>query len=167
MCENVQNQGFDTAASWVSQDSSDRGRLLLSNSTVLMFGSRYPHWCVDYLQEHNMTPVSFTIPVEGGQEHMKFVDTATGAAIVDVLRSSIDFDHEDYFVMMTLMDENSNQVFILYGFDWKGTWSAGIYVRDIYSDIASYTNQYYIMHWIDSNGDGIPQSNEMTQIVII
>jgi hypothetical protein len=163
LCLNQQNQGFDTGATWVSQGVSDKGRLLLSNKTVLMFGGWHPHWCVDYLQVHGLTPVSyFDLPVNG-QTHYRFVVTNTSTVLVDAPQS-IDFEHEDYFVMMTLKDANNNTIFINYGFDWKGTWSGGIYLKSIYSNIAAYTNQYYVVHWVDSSADGIPQSEEMTQV---
>lgn len=159
LCLNEQNQGFDTGAAWVSQGVSDKGRLLLSNKTVLMFGGWAPHWCVNYLQGIGLTPVSSSVT----SGHYKFVVTNTSAVLVDFWQG-VDFEHEDYFVMMTLKDANNNTIFISYGFDWKGTWSAGIYLKSVYSNIASYTNQYYVVHWVDSNADGIPQSEEMTQV---
>jgi hypothetical protein len=159
LCLNEQNQGFDTGVTWVSQGVSDKGRLLLSNKTVLMFGGWAPHWCVNYLQVHGLTPVSSSVT----SGHYKFVVTNTSTVLVDFWQG-VNFEHEDYFVMMTLRDANNNTIFISYGFDWKGTWSAGIYLKSIYSNIATYTNQYYVVHWIDSNADGIPQSEEMTQV---
>jgi hypothetical protein len=163
LCTNAQNQGFDTRADWISQGVSDKGRLLLSDKTVLMFGGWAPHWCIDYLQGHSFAPVSSSVSSVNGQTHYKFVVTNTSAVLVDAPQS-IDFEHEDYFVMMTLKDANNNTVFIFYGFDWKGTWSAGIYLKSIFANIAAYTNQYYVIHWVDSSADGIPQAEEMTQV---
>ena len=164
MCQNLQNQGFDTNELWVSQEEENQGKLLLSDKTVLMFGSRFPHLCVKYLEERRLVPVAFNITIENGQQHLEFVDTATDRVIVDAPRNSIDFQHEDYFVVMTLKDENNNHVFILYGFDWKGTWGAGIYLKAVYPNIDAYSAQYYVFHWSDINNDGVPQPNEMTQI---
>jgi hypothetical protein len=162
LCLNGQNQGFDTRATWVSQTTS-KGRLLLSNKTVLMFGGWAPHWCVNYLQVNGLTPVSSSASSVNGQTHYRFVVTNTSTVLVDAPQST-NFEHEDYFVMMTLKDANNNTIFIFYGFDWKGTWSAGIYLKSIYWNIAAYTNQYYVIHWVDSSADGIPQPEEMTQI---
>ena len=159
LCLNEQNQGFDTGATWVSQGVSDKGRLLLSNKTVLMFGGWAPHWCVNYLQGHGLTPVSSSVT----SGHYKFVVTNTSVVLVDFWQG-VDFGHEDYFVIMTLKDASNNTIFISYGFDWKGTWSAGIYLKSIFSNIAAYTNQYYVVHWVDSSADGIPQPVEMTQV---
>ncbi len=160
---NAQNQGFDTRSDWVSQGASDKGRLLLSNKTFLMFGGWAPNWCVNYLQGKGLTPVSAFIQTVGGQPHMRFVNTKTGAVLVDILQST-DFEHQDYFVTMAFKDGNGNEVFVSYGFDWKGTWSAGIFLGAISSNLLAFTNQYYVMHWVDSNGDGIPQFEEMTQV---
>jgi hypothetical protein len=164
MCQNMQNQGFDTNLIWVSQNEPDRGRLLLQNQTVLMFGGPCPHWCVSYLEEYRLTPIYFVEEQQSDGTHFRFVENSTGAVKVDELAYSIDFEHEDYFVVMSLVDQNNNRVFVSYGFDWKGTWSAGIYLKVIYSNIQAYTNSYYVFHWVDSNADGIPQPNEMAQI---
>jgi hypothetical protein len=163
MSRNNQIQSFDSNALYVSQ-GADRGKLLLSNKTVILFGGWCPNWCVNYLQKNNATPIAFVAQTEDGQQHFKFLDTNTSVAKVDILRSSVDFEHEDYFVIMTLKDENDNRVFIFYGFDWKGTWCAGIYFKTMYQSISSYINPYYIFHWVDANGDGIPQTNEVTQV---
>lgn len=164
MCQNVQNQGFDTNPIWVSQNESDRGRLLLENQTVLMFGGPFPHWCVSYLEEHRLTPIYFVEEEQKDGTHFKFVENSTDAVKVDKLAPSIDFEHEDYFAVMSLVDQNKNRVFIGYGFDWKGTWSAGIYLKAICPNIHAYTNSYYIFRWVDLNADGVPQPNEMAQI---
>jgi hypothetical protein len=163
MCFNPQNQGFYTDPLLVSQNLADRGRLLVSNKTVLLFGGPSPHWCVAYLEARRLAPVYFQAESSRGGMRWKFIETSTGIAKIDLLASSIDLEHEDYFVIESLVDANNNHVFISYGFDWKGTWAAGIYLKSIYSNVAIYTNQYYIIHWMDYNGDGIPQPNEMTQ----
>jgi len=164
-CQNTQNIGFDTNAQLVSQEENTRGRLLPSNKTILLFGGWCPHWCVDYLQRNNLTPVSFVAPIENGKVHFKFVVTQTSKVIVDVAQGDVDFEREDYFVIMTLTDENNNHVFVFYGFDWKGTWAAGIYAKEIMSTISSYTSQYYIFHWSDTNNDGMPQPEEVSPVL--
>ncbi|MFX1577987.1 MAG: hypothetical protein ACFFCF_12580 [Promethearchaeota archaeon] len=165
MCQNVQNQNFDTNPLLVSQSESDRGRLLLQSKIVLMFGGPRPHWCVRYLEENRLTPIYFVEEQQSDGNHFMYVEKSTGTVKVDKLASGIDFEEEDYFVVMSLVDQNNNRVFISYGFDWKGTWSAGIYLKAVYSNIDSYTNSYYIFQWVDLNDDGIPQSNEMSQII--
>jgi len=76
-----------------------------------------------------------------------------------------DFEHDDYFVLMACTDENSNLCFIIYGFDWKGTWAGGIQLKTMAENIETYTEPYYIYHWVDAGDmDGIPQPTEFTQV---
>jgi hypothetical protein len=159
-CTNTQNQAFDSNPQIVSQNEDDKGRLLLNNQTVLMFGSRNPCWGVRYLEDKRLTPVYF----QNDGTNIKLIENATDTAKVDRVLSSIDFEHEDYFVLMACVDQNGNHVFINYGFEWKGTWAAGMYLKAIYPNIQTYTNSYYIIHWQDTNNDGIPQTNEMIPI---
>ncbi len=81
-----------------------------------------------------------------------------------VISLGFDFGHEDYFIIETFVDANSNHVFISYGFNWKGTWAAGIYLKAEYPTIQQFTNVYYVFHWVDANGDGIPQTSEIAQV---
>jgi hypothetical protein len=164
MCLNPQSLSFDTNPVLVSQNPADTGRLLTPGKTVLMFGGPNPHLCVRYLEQQGLTPVHFRADSDAAGTWVKFIETSTGTAKVNVLASNIDFEHEDYFLIESLFDANGNQVFISYGFDWKGTWAAGLLIQTIYPNIQTYTNNYYIFHWTDTNGDGIPQTNEMTPI---
>ena len=162
MSINAQRQGFDNDPLIVLQNSTDKGRILLRNTTVAMFGGPSPNLAVKYLEMKRLAPVYFSAELVSGVTRWKFVETSTERVLVDSLAATIDLEHEDYFVIMTFKDENDNRVFVNYGFDWKGTWAAGIYLESIYSDIQAYTNPYYILHWIDENKDGIPQSIEIT-----
>jgi hypothetical protein len=164
MCNNSQVQNFDTDPVLVSQNQTDRGRLLCQNETVLMFGGPLPLTSVNYLESQSLTPVYFKSDSRSNNTHLEFVETATGIAKVDVLASSIDLKHEDYFVIMGVIDKNGNNVFISYGFDGKGTWAAGIFLKSVSPNIQAYTNSYYIFHWNDTNGNGVPQPSEMTLV---
>jgi hypothetical protein len=164
MCLNLQNIFFDTNLEFVSQNNADRGQLLSTEETALMFGGPNPNLCVRYLEQQRLTPLYFQADSDASGTWLKFVETSTGTAKVNVLASSMDFEHEDYFMVEALIDANSNRVFISYGFDWKGTWAAGMYLKAIYPNIQTYTNSHYIIHWQDTNNDGIPQTNEMTPI---
>jgi hypothetical protein len=163
MCMNPQIACFDSNPNVASQSVADKGRLLLSAKPVLMFGGPNANLAVRYLEQQRQTPLYFEASTVGGGTHLKFVETATGTAKVDVLTSSYSNEHEDYFILESVIDANSNHVFISYGFDWKGTWAAGLYLKANYSAIQGYSNVYYIFHWVDTNGNGIPEANEITQ----
>jgi len=47
-------------------------------------------------------------------------------------------------------------------FDWRGTWAGGIYYKKvILNNLNEYHKSYYIFHWIDDSGDGVPQISEI------
>ncbi|MFA7080703.1 MAG: hypothetical protein WC203_07375, partial [Candidatus Bathyarchaeia archaeon] len=151
---------FDSNSQFVSQNIADRGRLLLTEKRVILSGGPSPHWCVKYLEDARLTPVYF----QNDGVNVKFIETATGVSRVNRELASIDFDHEDYFVVMTLRDENNNQVFINYGFGWKGTWASGIQLKAMHPTIQDCYEGYYVFHWVDTNNNGIPETNEITQL---
>jgi hypothetical protein len=163
MCLNTQFQRFDTDPTVVSQNTADKGRLLLNEKTALMFGGPNPNLAVRYLEQQRLAPLYFEV-YSGGGTYLKFVETATGTAKVNVLASGYDSEHEDYFMIESLIDANYNHVFISYGFDWKGTWAAGLQVKTLYPTLQSMAGVYYIYHWVDTNANGIPESAEITQI---
>jgi hypothetical protein len=167
LTENMQRQCFDSNLQVVSQGStSDKGRLLLENQTVLLFGGPNPHPCVKYLEDRRLTPVYFQ-SVSGSiispNTHLLIKETSSGVTKVDCVPENTDFNHEDYFVLMSTVDANNNLVVICYGFNWKGTWAAGIYLKTVVDFLSVFSNPYYIFHWQDTNTDGIPQANEIAQ----
>ncbi len=163
LCMNRQSENFDTYPGWVWQNETDRGRLLLEASTVLMFGSHWPNWAVDYLQNHGLLPVDWISDWSAGE--FKMVDHNTSQVLATVNYNTVDLDHEDYFVLMACIDENLNLCFVSYGFDWKGTWAAGKQLQAMIDEgINFYTDQYYVYHWTDTDNDGIPEPDEFTLI---
>lgn len=163
MCAAAQVPCFDTDSTVVSQASADMGRLLLSEKTALMFGGPNPNLAVRYLEQQRLTPLYFQAIANSTGTYLKFVESATGNIKVNVLASSYNSEHEDYFMLESLVDANFNHVFISYGFDWKGTWAAGLYLKAQYYNLQNFPNAYYIFHWVDTNGNGIPEPTEITQ----
>ncbi len=164
MCAEAQALSFDTDPNVVSQATADMGRLLFSEKTALMFGGPNPNLAVRYLEQQRLTPLYFQATSDAGLTHLKFIETSTGTAKVNVLASSYNSEQEDYFMIESLIDANFNHVFISYGFDWKGTWAAGLYLKAQSNSIQEFSNTYYIFHWIDTNSNGIPEANETIQI---
>jgi hypothetical protein len=159
VCDNEQNQGFDSNPDYVTQFGSEKGKLLLSNKTVLFFGGPFPHWCVSYYENVGLTPVK----AAWNDTHFMFLDQES-AMIATLSRTAVESGHEDMFVIEVFQDNNNNTIFIFYGFDWKGTWAAGIYLHDFLIDqLFGLTNGYYIYHWVDDSEDGVPQPEEIYQ----
>lgn len=159
VCTDEQNQGFDSNPDYVTQSGPEKGKLLLSNKTVLFFGGPSPHWCVSYYEDAGLTPAKGA----WNDTHFMFLDQES--AIITILsRTVIESGREDMFVIEVFQDTNGNTIFIFYGFDWKGTWAAGIYLHDFLIDqMLGLTNGYYVYHWVDESEDGVPQPEEINQ----
>ena len=125
-----------------------------------MFGGPNPNLCVRYLEQQRIAPLYFRVSVDG---HLQFVETSSETAKVSA-PDSLNFDHEDYFIVESMIDANFNHVFVSYGLEWKGTWAAGLWVKGIYPNIQSYPGVYYVLHWLDSNSNGIPETGEITTV---
>jgi len=60
---------------------------------------------------------------------------------------------------------SGNDITIMYGIGWRGTWAGGTYFKDVIwgtGDASCYVGySYIILEWNDSNGDTAPQTNEV------
>ena len=81
---------------------------------------------------------------------------ADGTTIADAtLPISVINNNEDMFVIEVYIDASGRYVLLCYGFGWKGTYAAGKYFDAvIYPNLASYTFEWIIVKWQDTNGDG-------------
>ena len=52
---------------------------------------------------------------------------------------------------------------IIYGMGFKGTFAGGLFFKSvIVPNLAAYTHVWYVYHWVDSNGDGFVDLNEIS-----
>lgn len=159
LCVNEQYICFDSNETLVVQSGNDKGRVLQSNSAILLFGGPCPCWAVKYYEDSGLSPVKFHD--EAGQ----FYFVTQQDDILASLPSDTDFSNSDLFLVEAFMDANGNSIYIIYGFTWRGTWAGGIYFHDIiYSNINDYINSYYIFCWTDLNNDGVPQHYEIEEV---
>ena len=157
LCENPQNQGFNTTKWWLL-DTGAINATTIHNATIAMFGGTAPHFSVRYYVENaELTPVK-----EGwNSTHVWFASRAD-IVIAALPWITVGMGYEDFFVIETFA-EGDNFFLVMYGMDWKGTWAAGIYFKEVMlRDLSNYEGQYYIFHWVDdSEQDGVPQSSEI------
>jgi len=163
LCVNTQHYGFNTTQHWLSP-LGKINTTTINNSTIAMFGGRCPNVVVNYYETvKGLTPVKFN----DNSTHIWFENkTGTILGALPRLVTEIPNCHEDLFTAMVFYDEDGdNNVFVMYGVNWKGTWASGIYFKELISkNLSAYTNDYYVFHWIDANEqDGIPQSSEIHQ----
>lgn len=72
------------------------------------------------------------------------------------------------FVIESFIDNAGNNVFIVYGYGWKGTFAAGKFFKFVaYPDIKNYTDSYDVFKWIDSDDDGFVDLNEIDATPVI
>ena len=165
LCYKPQYQGFDTNPSWVTQTGADKGKLLVTGKSVVLMGGYGANWVVNYYEKTaGTTPVYFRVNTAANT--FEWVDRATGVAIANVPQS-IDFTRRDFLVIMTFggLTGSGNDITIMYGIGWRGTWAGGIYFKDVIwgtGDASYYVGySYIILEWNDSNGDTAPQANEV------
>ena len=164
LCWNTQNYGFSTTQNWLLP-SGAVNTSTIHDSTVAMFGGRLSNVAVNYYETvMKLTPVTCQIY----SDQLAFEDR-TGSQVGVLPLGALDYReyHEDMFTVMVFFDEEGgNTFFLMYGFGWKGTWASGIYFKEVISkNLESYTNPYYIFHWVDdSKQDGIPQASEIQPV---
>ena len=85
--------------------------------------------------------------------------------VVASLPADADFNHTDLILVETFQDGNGNIVYVIYGFTWRGTWAGAVYFKErMYGKLNEYTGSYYILRWLDANGDEMPQTSEITRV---
>ncbi len=58
--------------------------------------------------------------------------------------------------------ERERIVFLVWGYGWRGTYAGSLFIGDP-ANWQSYANAHMLMlRWVDSNGDGLVQSREIT-----
>jgi len=138
----------------------------LSNSVLVVFGGRGVNGVVHY---YEMTEK--TSPVYAGYTNIGGIDyyacwRRQGNVVALLEVSTGQAGTSDMFVVEYFKDVHNNKVFIMYGFTWKGTYNGGVFFKDyMLPIIGSFTHGWYIYEWKDWNGNGLPESNEVTRVV--
>lgn len=157
LCSNTQHYGFNTTKHWLLS-SGAINTTTIHDATIAMFGGTSPHVSVRYYVENTELP-----PIKEGwnSTHIWF-ENRTDTEVASLSWPTVAAGHEDFFVI-EVFTEGSNTFLFMYGIDWKGTWAAGIYFKEVMSkSLSTYSNAYYVFHWVDDAGqDGIPQSSEI------
>lgn len=163
LCVNTQHCGFNTTQHWLLP-SGAINTSTIHNAAIATFGGQFPNVVTKYYETvKELTPVK----CQTNSTHLWF-ENRTGTILGSLPRLVIEAPnyHEDMFTAMVFYDEDGdNTFFVMYGIDWKATWASGIYFKEVISkNLSTYTNDYYVFHWIDDNEqDGIPQGSEIYQ----
>jgi hypothetical protein len=75
---------------------------------------------------------------------------------------------KDYFVFQVYLDEEDHFVLSAWGLGAKGTYAGGVcFIDQIWPNLESYVDSYYIYSWTDLNGNGAPEPAEISFIPLV
>jgi hypothetical protein len=155
MCTHLQYEATDTNPSVVDSGS---GALTLQGKTFILFGGPLVNAPVHYYETNRIAPLYYQN--DGGTLYWYRTNGTRidATALLGSQKSS-----HDMFVVESFTDDHDNRILIVYGYGWKGTFAGGKFFKFVmYPNIASYTASYYVFQWIDNNGDGFVNLNEIS-----
>ena len=160
MCSNDQYETTDTDTNTVDPNN---GELKLDGKTIVLFGGPLVNAGVNNYEKNKIAPLYYK-NVDG----VNYWYTSDGKKLDETgLTSSQIRSGQDMFVIESFTDNSGNNVLIVYGYGWKGTFAAGKFLKSISSNISSYTNSYYVFKWSDADGDDFVDLNEISNTPII
>jgi len=156
MCTNRQNETTDTNQLVISHGD---GSVLLLDKTVVLFGGPVVNAPVKYYENNRIAPVYYRY-VSG----VNYWYTFDGTRLEQTRMTFSEIDSgQDMFVVEAFMDNNGNKILIVYGYGWKGTFAGGKFFKFVIDpDKINYDGSYYMFKWIDNNGDGFVDLDEIS-----
>lgn len=130
--------------------------LFLEN--IVTFGGRIANRMVRYFEENKIAKVGYG---NNGTHHL-FTNIYDGSPLYAIDLATYNENERDYFVIQLYVDGN-RYILSEWGICAEGTYAGGLcFIDKIWPNIESYSNQYYIFSWTDSNNDDMPQPEEIT-----
>jgi len=156
----VENPQIITAPTQSAESSyflDDNGSPLFTGH-IATFGGRSANRLVKYYEDAGIATVGFA----WNGTHRIFKRITDDEYLYSVDGATYNKTERDYFVFQNFKD-GDRHVLSVWGFNAEGTFAAGLcFISEIYPNLESYTNQYYIFSWTDLNGDRMPQTEEIT-----
>jgi hypothetical protein len=162
MCSNSQNETTDTDVSII--DSSN-GMVILNDGIMVLFGGPLVNSAVNYYEVNRVAPLYWR---SVGGIYYWYTANGTRLDATAMPFSQIASGTQDMFVIETFMDSSDNQVYIVYGYGWKGTFAGGKFFKfEIFPSISSYTDSYYVFRWTDDDVDGFVDLDEIDTTPVV
>jgi len=160
MCGNKQIETTDTNPQYIDPNT---GAINLQDSTIVLFGGPIVNAPLRHYESRRLANLYWTY-----SNGVNCFYRADGTRLDATALSSTDIDSgQDLFVVESFIDENRNKVLAVYGYGWKGTFAGGKFFKFIiYPNISNYTDSYYVYKWIDSNGNGFVDLDEVDTTAI-
>jgi len=156
---NTQVKALDTDSNYFDPAT---GAPNFSNGVLAVFAGRGVNSVVHYYEMTEMTPPIYAdYSTIGGVESYAYFNRQDNV-VASLPVSAGQAGTSDMFLVEYFKDANNNNVFIIYGFAWKGTYVGGVFFKDyILPNIGSFTHGWYIYRWDDANGNGLPDPYEV------
>ena len=133
---------------------------------------------VAYYEQSGISPVYWSSTIEDSKLIFEFVDRSTGVIVptkvpfseLGTFPSSVS---QDYFLIECFVDPDGNTVLIIYGYTGIGTFAGALYYKEYLHPTGSpsdpggdmFTHGAWIYHWIDLNGNHLPEiTDSFTQV---
>jgi len=173
---NSQVERADTSASIDAKSGMPRSDL---NGPLVLIGGPSLHASVYYYEKERKAPLylegsdskskSYCLYTrEGVKIEPSFVEKAKVGGDTDIFLIEVFKDY--YSGPETYGNTLSRDVFVIYGYTWKGT-LAGVkfFATSVYPNMASYSDEYYVVRWVDASEgashDRAPDSGDKYEIL--
>ncbi len=155
-CSNLQVSSIQQGA--VGSMDPQSGRPLTGpGDTYVAAGGGYGQKAVAYMNGARNAPVY----VIDDSVNISFVRASDNGTIIKTPLSSLTA-HHDYFLIYAAAEPVSGTlVFAVYGLYGPGTTAGAWYFQtEISTKVSTYTKQYYVYEWLDTNNDGTPNTGD-------
>jgi len=157
-----QNLCTDSDGVWCSSSNGQpRTSVIPGGSTIIMFGGRGVNAGVYYYEQVGTGADTAPVycDVNGTHYNFKRSGTTPPVTLSSMLVSDVQGGHRDQFLIEIFEDANRRLIFIVYGFSWRATWAAALWIKFFQWPhcIGVWNHAYIIVQWED-NGNGIVEA---------
>ena len=143
-------------ATRVVQSGSNAGQLTFSDyANAVVVGGHAANPTTGFYENASLAHLTAVVNANGT---ISIMHTPDGVRALNVPLSSITSSN-DYFVLQSFQD-GGHTVVVLWGIEQYGTLASGVYFDMQYSNLNNLTQGSYVIHWTDSNSNGIPDSGD-------
>ena len=145
---NQQRQILDTQGTYVNT-ATGRPTSAITGPIIIVTGPLV-HSVVHYYETTSTAADQSPIYYQSGGGNVWWTVRATEETVGQMAHPGSDAT-TDNFVIYHLTDADGRQVYVIYGFTYKGTYAAAIFFRTVfYPNLNAYTGDFYVFQWSDA-----------------
>jgi len=155
LCDNPQHQGFFDTLQWFLP-RGEVNQTAIDNSVIVVVGKPVDQPVTRYYESTDLPQITST------QNSTCYIfQNDAGVPIASILKADVANGTEDLCVIQAFKEGN-NELLLLYGFSWRGTYAAGMFfAQEIAKNLSNYPFSYMILKWQDKSLEGVPQLSEI------